>query len=100
MRKDWFRFLVGLLFLTVAICFFASGYSPPGLLGEVLRHNQENDIDASPLLYMDVEHMSELEDGVRELRKRAGVRRQNESDNTSDKISENEALLKTKEKEN
>ena len=51
--------------------FFASGYAPPGPFGQVLRHNQQHDIDASPLFYMEVENMSELENGVREMREKA-----------------------------
>jgi len=75
-RKDkstltaWSEFLLGLVLLTLMVLFFASGYTPPGICGKVLRHNQEYNIDASPLWYMDVENMSELEDGVQELRKR------------------------------
>jgi hypothetical protein len=65
------RFFVGLVMFAVAVCFFASGYSPPGICGEVLRHNQAEDIDASPLLYSEVEHMAELEEGVRAMREKA-----------------------------
>ncbi|MBU0982899.1 MAG: hypothetical protein KKA42_03450 [candidate division Zixibacteria bacterium] len=69
----WARFIGGALLLTGMALFFASGYAPPGVCGEVLRHNQANDIDASPLLYSEVEHMAELEAGVRLLRTRAGA---------------------------
>lgn len=64
----WFKFFIGLVILAILIFFFASGYSPPGILGEVLRHNQAEGIDASPLFYTEVENMSELEDGVKRLR--------------------------------
>jgi len=47
---------------------FASGYTPPGIAGEVLRHNRECEIDASPLWYMEVDNMHELEEGVRQMR--------------------------------
>jgi hypothetical protein len=67
----WLRFLLAASLLALFVLFFASGYSPPGIAGEVLRHNQENNIDASPLLYSDVEHMDRLEAGVAELRARA-----------------------------
>ena len=63
----WVRFLIGLTALALFIAFFASGYSPPGVLGEVLRHNQQYDIDASPLFYSEVENMQELEAELREL---------------------------------
>lgn len=59
--RRWLRFFVGLALLALCIAFFASGYTPPGALGEVLRHNQECDIDASPLFYSEVENMQELE---------------------------------------
>ncbi len=71
--KDWLKFLGGLIALALIVAFFSSGYSPPGICGEVLRHNQQNNIDASPLLYSEVEHMSELEKGVKELREKAAA---------------------------
>lgn len=71
---SWLKFLTGLIMLAAFFGFFASGYSPPGVMGEVLRHNQANDIDASPLLYMEVEHMSDLEEGVRLMREKARQR--------------------------
>ncbi|MCP4584103.1 MAG: hypothetical protein GY839_21020 [candidate division Zixibacteria bacterium] len=70
----WLRLGVGLLILTAVFGFFSSGYTLPGVFGEVLRHNQANDIDASPLFYSDVENMSELEDGVQKLRQEAKLR--------------------------
>lgn len=72
--KDWLRFLSGLALLVLMILFFASGWSPPGVCGEVLRHNQVNDIDASPLIYSEVEHMAQLEAGVWEMRREAQQR--------------------------
>lgn len=69
--KAWLKFSAGLVLFMIFFGFFASGYTPPGMFGEVLRHNQANNIDASPLLYMEVEHMSDLEDGVREMREEA-----------------------------
>ncbi len=67
----WLRFCGGLIALALFAGFFASGYSPPGAFGEVLRHNQKCDIDASPLLYSEVEHMAELEAGVERQRDQA-----------------------------
>jgi hypothetical protein len=64
LARRLFRFAVGLALLALAVLFFASGYAPPGPAGEVLRHNQANDIDASPLFYTEVEHMSALEDSL------------------------------------
>jgi hypothetical protein len=63
----WIKFSIGLAILAMMIVFFSSGYTPPGILGEVLRHNKACSIDASPLFYSEVENMDELERGVREL---------------------------------
>ena len=70
----WVRFLIGLAVLTLFVAFFASGYSPPGVLGEVLRHNQQHDIDASPLFYSEVENMPELEAALADLMEDSGRR--------------------------
>ena len=59
------RFAVGFLLLVGTCLFFMSGLTPPGAAGEVLRHNQEHQIDASPLFYSEVENMAELEEGLR-----------------------------------
>jgi hypothetical protein len=72
----WLRFAVGLICLSMAVTFFASGYTPPGPFGEVLRHNQANEIDASPLLYSEVEHMAQLEMGVQKMMARARLKNQ------------------------
>jgi hypothetical protein len=68
--KRWFRFFVGLLILAGIFAFFSSGYAPPGILGEVLRHNQAHSIDASPLFYSEVENMAELEKDVLRMREK------------------------------
>ncbi|UCC43173.1 MAG: hypothetical protein JSU65_08460 [Candidatus Zixiibacteriota bacterium] len=60
--------MIGLACLTLFAGFFMSGITPPGACGEVLRHNQANNIDASPLFYSEVEHMSALEEAVRQMR--------------------------------
>ena len=72
--KDWMKFLAGLLILAGMVLFFGSGITPPGICGEVLRHNQANNIDASPLLYSECDHMAELEAGVLRLREEARER--------------------------
>jgi hypothetical protein len=72
--KDWLKFISGILLLIMVIGFFSSGITPPGVFGEVLRHNMNNDIDASPLFYSDLENMAELEKGVQEMRYQAELR--------------------------
>jgi len=59
------KFIIGLLLLSGLFLFFASGITPPGIAGDVLRHNQANNIDASPLFYTDVDNMSEIEDSLK-----------------------------------
>ncbi len=73
--RAWLKFGVGLVVLVALVAFFAGGYSPPGACGDVLRHNQANEIDASPLFYTEVANMSQLEEGIVELRKQASRRR-------------------------
>jgi hypothetical protein len=62
------RFFIGLIILAAFYTILASGYTPPGVCGEVLRHNMEYDIDASPFWYMDIENMWEYETAVADLR--------------------------------
>lgn len=67
----WLRFALGLAALTAFFGFFASGWTPPGAAGTVLRSNQRNDIDASPLFYSDLENMPQIEADIRALREAA-----------------------------
>ncbi len=75
MIKKIARFLSGLLLLSLLIIFSASGYSPPGVFGEVLHYNQTNNIDDSPMFYSEVENMSKPEDGVKALREKAKLKK-------------------------
>jgi anti-sigma factor RsiW len=65
------RLILGIVGLALFAGIFASGWTPPGMAGRVLRHNQQHQIDASPLFYSEVEHMADLEKGVKQLRKEA-----------------------------
>jgi len=56
----WLRLIAGACIILLMAAVFSSGYTPPGVLGEVIRHNREADIDASPFFYGDVENMLEL----------------------------------------
>ncbi len=76
MRKillNWLKFLIGSILIGAMFLFFSSGYYPPGIFGEVLRHNEAMGIDASPLFYSEVENMSEIEEGLRKLRESAAT---------------------------
>lgn len=77
------RFVVGLVLLAAFYSIFASGYTPPGIAGEVLRHNRECDIDASPLWYMEVENMQEIERAVQTMRDLAKSELQNNAVDSS-----------------
>jgi len=70
-RTRWMRFILGLCGLIALALFFASGYTPPGICGEVVRHNQQADIDASPFFYGDVENMLELIEAAEQMRESA-----------------------------
>ena len=65
--KRWLKLLSGILILVGLVWLLSTGYTPPGILGEVIRHNQANAIDASPFFYGDVENMSELEEDLKNL---------------------------------
>jgi hypothetical protein len=69
--RRWLRFLLGLAALTAFFGFFASGWTPPGPAGTVLRSNRQLGIDASPLFYSDLENMPQIEADVRALRQAA-----------------------------
>ncbi len=62
------RLLAGVCLVGGFALFLGSGITPPGMLGEVIRHNRECLIDATPLFYSEVENMQELERGVAERR--------------------------------
>lgn len=77
----WKRLTGGLIILGGIFLFFASGIFPPGICGEVLRHNREYGIDASPLFYSEVENMSDYEDSVARMRLEAESRTMEENGN-------------------
>ncbi|MBU0520178.1 hypothetical protein KKA00_04960 [bacterium] len=60
----WLKLGFGSLVIGSFVWLMTTGWTPPGILGETIRHNQENDIDASPFFYGDVENMTELEEGL------------------------------------
>ena len=69
--KGWCKFIIGSAILAGAVYGISTGYTPPGILGEVVRHNQEAGIDASPFFYGDVENMTELEEGLKTIMEKA-----------------------------
>lgn len=67
-KKRWLRFVCGLCGLIALAAFFASGYTPPGMCGEVIRHNQTADIDASPFFYGDVNNILDLIEAAEQMK--------------------------------
>jgi hypothetical protein len=46
--------IAGGLLLAAVVLLLMQGYAPPGPAGEVIRNNQQHDIDATPLFYTGV----------------------------------------------
>jgi len=65
--KSWLKLGLGSVLIGAFVWSMTTGWTPPGILGETIRHNQEYDIDASPFFYGDVENMTELEEGLKAL---------------------------------
>ena len=53
----WAKFVAGAMLLTCAVLLLMQGYAPPGPAGDVFRNNLENDIDATPFFYTEVESL-------------------------------------------
>jgi len=62
------RLLIGLALLGGPTALLMSGVTPPGPAGELLRHNREHGVDASPLFYSEVDNMAQLEAALHDLR--------------------------------
>lgn len=65
----WGELIAGFILLAALMFLLARSSPPPGVAGEVIRHNLSEGIDASPICYGDVENMRELEQGLEELMK-------------------------------
>ncbi len=76
-RNRWglAKLLAGVILIAGLAYVLGSGVTPPGMLGDVIRHNREFQIDATPLFYSEVENMQELERGVAEMVEAARVTR-------------------------
>jgi len=48
------------------VYFFTRGVTPPGVFGDVIRHNRAAAIDATPLFYSEVENIVEIQAGLAE----------------------------------
>ncbi len=62
------KLALGLCMLVGLILTLMFAPPPPGAPGAVIRHNRAAGIDATPLIYSDLDHMSDLEEGVRRMR--------------------------------
>lgn len=59
--KRIFRLALGLSFVVGLILLLMARPIPPGIAGEVLTHNLDEDIEATALIYMDLERMQQIE---------------------------------------
>lgn len=73
LKKRLLKFGLGLAVIFIFYLIIAAGATPPGICGEVLRHNRANNIDASPLFYSEVENIRELQAAVDALRESAAA---------------------------
>ena len=64
---------IGTLLIAGLAIFLGSGPLPPGHFGDVIRHNRERGIDATPLFYSEVENMADLEDALARSRAAASA---------------------------
>jgi hypothetical protein len=68
------RFVAGFLLLATVVLGLMQGYTPPGVVGEVLRHNIREGIDATPLFYTESEASYEAERAIRNTLERLDER--------------------------
>lgn len=61
---SWGRFAVCVFGFAAVLFFFTRGVTPPGVFGEVVRHNRAGAIDATPYFYTEVENIVELQAGI------------------------------------
>ena len=65
--RAWGKLILGMALIICLFVVLGRIKPPPGIAGEVIRHNISEDIDATPIFYGDVENMMELEAGVAEI---------------------------------
>lgn len=53
----WMKLVLGSLVLASVVLFLMQGYVPPGPIGDVIRNNQKQGIDATPFFYTEVESL-------------------------------------------
>ncbi|MEW5923024.1 MAG: hypothetical protein AB1746_03465 [Candidatus Zixiibacteriota bacterium] len=70
LKKRLLKFGIGFAAILAFYLIIAAGATPPGICGEVLRHNRANNIDASPLFYSEVENIRELQAAVQAMREK------------------------------
>lgn len=65
-QPSWTRFIIGILCLCGTVFLFTRGVTPPGIFGEVVRHNRAAAVDATYLVSYDVENIVEIQAGLAE----------------------------------
>ncbi len=73
-------------FIGFALFFLTLAYAPfpGGAAGVVLRNNQAKGIDATPLIYSDLENYNEIEKGLWQMKQAANAAKHNSAGKTSD----------------
>ena len=69
--SGWFKFCLGLILVVGLMVVIVHLPVPEGFGGEVIRNNLENDIDASPLFYTEVDNIFEMSRDVEMMRSKA-----------------------------
>ena len=70
LANRWLRLAIGLGLLGGFFAFLTPVPRPPGAAGDVIDRNLEEDVQATALIYSDLEKMPELEARLRKLRER------------------------------
>jgi hypothetical protein len=60
-KNRWFRLLVGLALLAGFFAFLSTSPCPPGMAGELIQRNLRQNVQATALLYSDLDRMPEIE---------------------------------------
>ena len=56
------RFGLALALVGLALALLVAGPRPPGMAGEIIQRNLEQDVQATALFYMDLERMPRIEE--------------------------------------
>ena len=60
--SKWIRFFIGLGLIAAFICFLMSEPVPPGVAGDVIQRNLDQDVQTTALFYMELDRMPAIEE--------------------------------------